>query len=191
MNEDQRCRCCGTAVQPSFVAPAWRVDTWVDIDVGECRNCGSLTVLSNDVAVDEPVAWSLVQGHDATTDLASMAQKDEMVVRVPLAQGPVWHEYRDNWMAINPLRHRWVPTLDGLTAAATRAGLRIAEVVGECPVEHFVESEMIANRVPEHRRSAVQLDRRLLAEFERKASRNTAMYDCPEATLFLRKKGRR
>ena len=120
-----------------------------------------------------------------------MAQQGQMVVRVPLAQGPVWHEYRDNWMAINPLRHRWVPTLDGLTAAATRAGLRIAQIVGECPIEHFVHSEMIAKRVPEHRRPSVDLGRHLLAEFDRAARRCTAVYDCPEATLFFRRKGRR
>jgi len=172
----------------TFAAPAWHTDTWVDIQVGECGNCGSLTVDRDEMAVGSPADWPLVQGHDAATALTTMAQQGQLVVRVPLAQGPVWHEYRDNWMALDPLRHRWLPTLDGLTAAATRAGLQIVEVVGACPIGHFIHSEMIVNRVPDHRRSQVGLGRHLLAEFERKARRCTTVSDCPEATLVLRRK---
>lgn len=91
---------------------------------------------------DDPVAWL----SDVRRRLAGPGGR--VVVVVPVAQGPVWEEFRDNWVSLDPPTQRWIPTVSGLEHVAAAAGLRVQRLDGRCDASQFVCSELIARRIP-------------------------------------------
>ena len=71
-----------------------------------------------------------------------------VVVALPVAQGRVWEEYRDNWVALDAPLHRWIPTMRGLRLLSARAGFDVGRATGTCTESHLVSSELVARRIP-------------------------------------------
>lgn len=90
--------------------------------------------------VDDPLAQLL-----AARELLS--SQGRIAIALPVADGPVWEEYRDNWIGLDAPVHRFVPSLDGLTRLTGRAGLSLVRRHRSCADYHLRGSERIARRV--------------------------------------------
>jgi len=183
----QACMCCGSDALRAFMAPAWCDGGWSDVSVGECQRCGSLSTQGPGSSVPAPSRWPVLFNGDIRATLLAASRNGRGVLSVPLAQGPVWDEYRDNWMAVSPSGHRWIPTVDGLRLVAQSAGLVIESVHGSCPVDHFILSELIARRIPQDVEPGLLFSSRELSHLERKTRRCGDASRCPEATIVFRK----
>lgn len=180
------CLCCGSDSLRLFLAPTWGAAGWSDVPVGECERCGSLITQRHALSEPNRSRWPVLNGTNVSATLLTACVNGRGSFSVPLVQGPVWTEYRDNWMAISPDEHRWIPTLDGLRLAAQSVGLVIEAVHGSCPVRHFVASELIARRIPPGGEATSTFSSRELAHLERKARRCGGVGRSPEATIVLR-----
>ena len=108
-----------------------------------------------------------------------------VVVAVPVAQGPVWEEYRDNWMALDAPLHRFVPTLAGLTHLADRAGFDVGRVCPSCPPYHLVGSELVARRVPPTQDASTVLSSQERVALQRRAHRLRTVERSPQVSMVL------
>ncbi len=173
-----------------------RGEAWATASVAECGACGTLAIPPTAPPADRaglPLRWLDVLSAPPRAifgpagDGAAGGGAAAVTVRLPLAQGPVWHEFRDNWWALSPGLHLWVPTIDGLKSLAAANGLGVDAVVPEAPVDHFVFSELIARRVPPAHASAALISERERDAMRRRARQCRTESRCPEATVRLRR----
>lgn len=185
------CAVCGGAALTLFAAPVAHGGVWTTTTVGECVSCASITTWPIADGTDGrglPGRWRAVLGEPPSAIFASAGDRAEAVsVGVPLAQGPVWHEFRDNWWAVSPGQHLWVPTLDGLRRLAAGHGFVIDSVTPGAPVDHYIFSELIARRVPPAHASAALISEREQRAMRRKARRCRTESKCPEAIVCFRR----
>lgn len=66
-----------------------------------------------------------------------------VIVRVPVSDSFAWRHYGTDWIALDPPRHLFVPTLAGIIALADRAGLHIHSVVYDSDGRQFWGSEQL------------------------------------------------
>jgi len=110
------------------------------------------------------------------------------VVALPVAQGPVWERYRDNWWAIDAPLHRFVPTVDGLRYLAAAADLELGRISPSSPAHHVIGSEMVRRRLqPNASPSSVLSQRELKLLCADAASMNTVPR-CPQLSVVMKPK---
>lgn len=71
-----------------------------------------------------------------------------MIIEVPVAQGPIWQEFRENWVAMDAPIHRFVPSQLGLELLAEASGMAVVRRYGEITDYHLLRSAEIAQRIP-------------------------------------------
>lgn len=186
------CGCCGRADLRLFRVPLFYDGAWAETSTGECLGCGSLMSLE-----EGPMGCGARQTESRfthrlsrrATELFSGPDHGAAVfsLRLPLAQGPVWREFRDNWFALAPLVHRWVPTPDALSLLAEANGWVVDSLAPQCPLDHFVLSEFIARRNPLGSSGVSTISAREQSVMRRKARRCSAHDSCPEAIVRFRR----
>jgi SAM-dependent methyltransferase len=119
----------------------------VCVEVGDLASvdgpCGLVLFHHSLEHVDDPVGLL----HLARSHVAAVGGR--VAVSLPVAEGPVWEEYRDNWVALDAPVHRLIPSLEGMRRLADRAGLSVVSTHRSCAARHVVRSELIARRVPD------------------------------------------
>lgn len=90
--------------------------------------------------VDDPLAQLLAARE-------CLSPRGRIAIALPVADGPVWEEYRDNWIGLDAPVHRFVPSLDGLVRLTRRAGLSRVRWHRSCADYHLRGSERIARRM--------------------------------------------
>ncbi len=113
-----------------------------------------------------------------------------VVIEVPVAQGPVWSEYRDNWIALDAPVHRFTPTQAGIESIAARSGYRVERRFGESVPYHYSGSELISRRCSPLTHAADDVLSPLeIAHLARKTRRISRADECPQMTFILRPVG--
>jgi SAM-dependent methyltransferase len=64
-----------------------------------------------------------------------------ILVRVPTASSFAWREYRTDWVQLDPPRHVWIPSREGIALLAARAGLEVVSGYDDANEFQFWGSE--------------------------------------------------
>jgi SAM-dependent methyltransferase len=70
-----------------------------------------------------------------------------VLVRVPTVSSYAWREYGVDWVQLDPPRHVWLPSRDGLARAATLAGLELVSSYDDASEFQFWGSEQVRRGV--------------------------------------------
>lgn len=105
-----------------------------------------------------------------------------VVVRLPVL-GFAWEQYGPNWVALDPPRHLFVPSVSGFTVLAERSGFTVQRVFFDSTSLQFRGSERYSRDVPLHARNS-DIPKCVL-EFERAHEKEWG-----KRSLQLNRKGR-
>ena len=128
---------------------------------------------------------------DNPVEMLQLARKrlsgeGRVVVAVPVAQGPVWEQYRDNWTALDAPLHRFVPTVEGLRRLAERAGLQLGRQYAMSPAHHLIGSELIARGARPVDAPLSVLSARELQHLVGRAKALRTADECPQLSVVLK-----
>jgi hypothetical protein len=70
-----------------------------------------------------------------------LATHGRIVVRAPTVSSEAWRTYREQWVQLDAPRHLSIPSRDGMTSLARRAGLRVESVKDDSTGFQFWGSE--------------------------------------------------
>ena len=70
------------------------------------------------------------------------------MLRTPVAGSWSWREYGTDWVALDAPRHTFVPSVEGLRAAAAEAGLDVFATVWDSTELQFWRSEQYRRDIP-------------------------------------------
>lgn len=84
-----------------------------------------------------------IEDPTAALDLARrrLAPNGSVLVRMPIADGPLWRRYGTDWVELDAPRHLAVPSLKGFQAAASSVGFEIERITWESGNWEFIASE--------------------------------------------------
>lgn len=108
-----------------------------------------------------------------------------IAISLPLAEGSVWEEYRDNWAALDAPIHRVVPTMEGIRVLADRVGLQVVSSRRSCPEYHVVSSQLVSRRIPLSNSPASVLSAGELSFLRDKASAAHRTGNGPQVSVTL------
>lgn len=116
-----------------------------------------------------------------------------VMLRIPVAGAFAWRHYGVDWVALDPPRHLYLLTPDGVGALAERAHMEVVGTVFDSTAFQFWGSEQYRMGIPlvaptSHHvdPSASPFSRRQIAAWERRADDLNAAQDGDEAAFFLR-----
>lgn len=150
-------------------------------------------------ATDHPQQFDLVMFHHSlehtpipheTLEAATrvMAPGAWMLVRVPVAGTFAWRTYRENWFALDPPRHLFLPTTRSMDAFAAAAGLAVEHVRFDSTLAQFALSELYVRDIcPDTpHRERKEFSRRQLDDWRRRAEELNTAGDGDQAEFYLR-----
>lgn len=70
------------------------------------------------------------------------------IIRVPTVSSYAWEHYGDNWVQLDPPRHFYIYSVEGVKILAERAGLKLQSVVYDSTAFQFWASEQYAADIP-------------------------------------------
>jgi SAM-dependent methyltransferase len=70
------------------------------------------------------------------------------LVRVPTVSSYAWEQYRENWVQLDAPRHYTLPSLEGMSVLAAKAGFRVQNVVFDSTKDQFQGSELYKRDIP-------------------------------------------
>lgn len=118
-----------------------------------------------------------------------LGSKGIVVIEIPVAQGPIWLEYRDNWVALDAPIHRFIPTQAGIELLCEATGFSIESRFGQSTEFHLVASEIVTRRLsPLTSDASKVLKAKEYSDLSRKAKRIRDDNSCPQMTFLLRKR---
>jgi 2-polyprenyl-3-methyl-5-hydroxy-6-metoxy-1,4-benzoquinol methylase len=121
-----------------------------------------------------------------------MAAGGHIIVRIPLAQTHAERTYGAHWVALDPPRHLFVPTVRGMQSIAEQAGLSIVRVVYDSNAMQFWGSEQYRRDIPLRDDQSVAqgsytiFTRNQVAKYERLARKLNARQDGDTAGFVMR-----
>jgi SAM-dependent methyltransferase len=121
-----------------------------------------------------------------------LAPGGHAIVRIPLALTHAERTYGADWVALDPPRHLFVPTVRGMQSIAEQAGLSIMRVVYDSHAIQFWGSEQYRRDIPlRDDRSVAQgsyaiFTRDQVAKYERLARKLNARHDGDTAGFVMR-----
>ena len=87
-----------------------------------------------------------------------LADGGTVLVRAPVAGCWAWRHYGTDWVALDPPRHLFVPSPDGMRAAAARSGLRVGSIDYDSTAMQFWRSEQYRRDIALFEPGSHQLD---------------------------------
>jgi len=115
------------------------------------------------------------------------------VLRIPTVSSYAWQHYRTNWVQLDAPRHFFLYSVRALEIVASRAGLRIADIVYDSTAFQFWGSEQYVRDIPLFsERSYVKQPGAIFSEsdilkFQERAARLNASKQGDQAAFYLRK----
>lgn len=122
-----------------------------------------------------------------------LAPGGTLMLRAPIAGCWAWRHYGTDWVGLDPPRHLFVPSQDGLRIAAKRTGLAAYEVVYDSTEMQFWRSEQYRRDVPLFGPASHQVSprssgfsRRQMRAWSRRAKQLNRSMDGDTAAVFCR-----
>ena len=122
-----------------------------------------------------------------------LAPGGSVMIRTPIAGCWAWRHYGPDWVALDPPRHLFVATIDGLRAAADAAGLEAYATSYDSTEMQFWRSEQYRRDIALFEPGSHQLDpagsrfsRRQISGWRRQAEQLNREGDGDTAAVFLR-----
>lgn len=183
-----------TGVDP-FVDATAEYDNGVRVikaEVGELDQQFDFVMLHHSIEhVPDPLA-TLRAVHEVTAD-GRLA-----LVRTPVANTYAWHHYGVDWFALEPPRHLFIFSVEGVKILAEKAGFVVEDVRFDAISQLFWASEQAArgiahtdNRSYFKNPDASMFSKAEIDEFERRARELNEAGQGDQACFYLRKRNRR
>ncbi len=149
----------GSGMVPVAIAAAGGFEVvGIDPFAAESRRLGDHAELRAVGLEEVDGAYDLVMLHhslehvpDPVATLRDAAARLEpggtVLVRVPTVSSYAWREYGVDWVQLDPPRHVWLPSRDGLARAAELAGLEVVSSYDDASEFQFWGSEQVRRGV--------------------------------------------
>jgi SAM-dependent methyltransferase len=122
-----------------------------------------------------------------------LAPGGSVLVRMPIADGPLWRRYGTDWVELDAPRHLALPSMRGLEMAAARIGFEIVRMAWESGDWEFIASEQYQRDVGMYEPSswfvdqdAAPLTAEQAAAFRDEAKRLNNAGEAGRAAIWLR-----
>lgn len=116
------------------------------------------------------------------------------LLRIPTVSSYAWPHYRTNWVQLDAPRHFFLYSIRALDLLASRAGLRIADVIYDSTAFQFWASEQYIRDIPLHseqscldRSSSPLFSESDILKFEEQARFLNARKEGDQAAFYLRR----
>ena len=126
---------------------------------------------------------------------ARLAANGTIVIRTPIMGGWFWRTYGRDWWELDPPRHLFVHSREGLERLAADAGLIVADVVYDSSFVEIVASEQIRRNIAWReaeswfRHPPAGFDERTLDGYRATVQQLNEAGDAGRAALYLRRSG--
>jgi SAM-dependent methyltransferase len=77
-----------------------------------------------------------------------LAPGGKLLIRIPVAGSYAWRRYGENWVQLDPPRHLWLPTVDGMHRLAGENGFSLARARHDSTPLQFIGSELYQRNIP-------------------------------------------
>ena len=123
-----------------------------------------------------------------------LAPGGTLMLRTPVAGSWAWREYGPDWVALDAPRHTFIPSVEGLRAAADEAGLEVFATVYDSTELQFWRSEQYQHDIPLLDPASHQVDprgssftRAQIRDWRKRAAELNAAGDGDTIATFLRR----
>ena len=136
-----------------------------------------------------------IEDPTAALDLARhrLAPGGCVLVRMPIADGPLWKRYGTDWVELDAPRHLALPSLRGFEAAVARVGFDIERITWESGNWEFIASEQYQRDIAMYEPSswfvepaASSITDEQAAQFRDEARRQNRADEAGRAAIWLR-----
>ena len=125
-----------------------------------------------------------------------LASGGTLMLRTPAAGCWAWREYGTDWVALDAPRHTFIPSVEGLRAAAAEAGLEVFATVRDSTELQFWRSEQYRRDIPLLDPASHQADphgssftRAQIRDWRKRAAELNAAGEGDTIATFLRRMG--
>lgn len=125
-----------------------------------------------------------------------LAPGGSVLVRMPIADGPLWRRYGTDWVELDAPRHLTLPSARGLEQAAARVGFEISGMTWESGDWEFIASEQYRRDIGMFEptswfvdQAAATMTTEEAAAFRDEAKRLNAAGEAGRAAIWLRPRG--
>ncbi len=77
-----------------------------------------------------------------------LAPGGKLIIRIPVAGTYAWRRYGEHWVQLDPPRHLWLPTIDGMARLAVDTGFNLARARFDSTPLQFTGSELYQRNIP-------------------------------------------
>ncbi len=118
---------------------------------------------------------------------ALLAAHGKVLIRIPVAGSYAWRRYGENWVSLDPPRHLWLPTIEGMHRLAGATGFSLARARHDSTPLQFIGSELYQRNIPLNasRKDKDIFDKKSLRRFEDAARRLNEDADGDQAVFVL------
>jgi SAM-dependent methyltransferase len=72
----------------------------------------------------------------------------KLLIRIPVAGSYAWRRYGENWVQLDPPRHLWLPTVEGMHRLGRENGFSLARARFDSTPMQFLGSELYQRHIP-------------------------------------------
>lgn len=135
------------------------VDPHIDADIEYAAGVHIYKKEIADLAEERPGEFDLIMFHHSLEHLPDphatlkaarrlLAPGGKLLIRIPVAGSYAWRRYGENWVQLDPPRHLWLPTVDGMHRLAGENGFSLARARHDSTVLQFIGSELYQRNIP-------------------------------------------
>ncbi len=77
-----------------------------------------------------------------------LAPNGKVLIRIPVAGSYAWRRYGENWVSLDPPRHLWLPSVEGMHRLAGANGFSLARARHDSTPLQFIGSELYQRNIP-------------------------------------------
>lgn len=174
------------------------IDPHIDADIEYAAGVHVYKKEISELAAELPGEFDFIMFHHSLEHVADphaalnaartlLAPGGKLLIRIPVAGSFAWRRYGENWVQLDPPRHLWLPTVDGMHRLAAENGFSLARARHDSTVLQFVGSELYQRNIPlsASRKEKDILNSKALRRFEDAVRRLNEDADGDQAVFVL------
>ncbi len=135
------------------------VDPHIDADIEYAVGVHIYKKEISELAAERPGEFDFIMFHHSLEHVVDphaalkaartlLAPGGKLLIRIPVAGSFAWRRYGENWVQLDPPRHLWLPTVDGMHRLAAESGFSLARARHDSTVQQFIGSELYQRNIP-------------------------------------------